>query len=39
MVLLGTDKPWLFWPWIAASIWLGYVSLRRTFIGPEGPGL
>ena len=39
LVLLGTDKPWLFWPWIVASIWLAYVSLRRTFIGPEGPGL
>lgn len=39
MVLLGTDKPWLFWPWIAASVWLAFVSLRRTFLGPEGPGV
>jgi phosphatidylcholine synthase len=39
MVLFGTDREWLFWPWVVASMWLAYVSLRRTFMGPAGPGL
>jgi phosphatidylcholine synthase len=30
----GTVWLWLYWPWIAASVWLGFISLRRTFTTP-----
>ena len=38
LVLMAPTQPvWLFWPWIGASAWLGFVSLRRTFVGPNRP--
>jgi hypothetical protein len=27
----------MLWPWIGASLWLAFVSLRRTFMGPSAP--
>lgn len=37
LVLLGNGQALLFWPWVAASCWLAYVSLRRTLAGPSEP--
>ncbi len=38
LVLMAPVQPaWLFWPWIAASAWLAFVSLQRTFAGPKTP--
>jgi phosphatidylcholine synthase len=37
LVVFGNGHAALFWPWIAASCWLGFVSLRRTFAGPSAP--
>jgi hypothetical protein len=36
-VVFGNGHAALFWPWIAASCWLGFVSLRRTLAGPSAP--
>jgi phosphatidylcholine synthase len=38
LILMSPNSPWwLLAPWLAASAWLGYVSLRRTIRGPA-PG-
>jgi hypothetical protein len=36
LVLFGRHGM-LLWPWIGASLWIGFVSLRRTFMGPSAP--
>jgi phosphatidylcholine synthase len=36
LVLAGRHDMML-WPWIGASLWLAFVSLRRTFMGPSAP--
>ena len=33
LVLLDRQAPWLLWPWLGASAWLAFTSLRRTFMG------
>lgn len=38
IVLLDRQLPWLtwlLWPWLGASAWLAFVSLRRTFMGAD----
>ena len=37
LVLVDRQSALMFWPWIAASVWLAFVSLRRTFAGPTAP--
>lgn len=37
LVLLDRQSALMFWPWIAASAWLAFISLRRTFAGPTAP--
>ncbi len=37
LVVFGNGHATLLWPWIAASCWLGFVSLRRTLAGPSAP--
>jgi hypothetical protein len=36
LVLVDRQAPWLLWPWLGASAWLAFVSLRRTFMGASG---
>jgi phosphatidylcholine synthase len=36
LVLFDRQAPWLLWPWLGASAWLAFVSLRRTFVGADG---
>jgi len=38
LVLMAPTNPaWLLWPWLGASAWLGFISLRRTLIGKTIP--
>ena len=38
LVLFDRQAPWLLWPWLGASAWLAFASLRRTFMGADTQG-